>query len=158
VLNILVVLLIILAPTVPYLIILFGLMAAAGDSRTQELPLLIWPVTLVFMLVLMLIGMLVGGGLYGSALNQLRGGRVSVRDLLSAWDCFPQLLGAAILIAILTVIGAMLCVIPAYIVQGVFFFTIPLIIDRKLSVIEAMQTSFELTKKNLLMFTLFAFV
>src|SRR5215831_849900 len=64
VLNILVVLLIILAPTVPYLIILFGLMAAAGDSRTQELPLLIWPVTLVFMLVLMLIGMLVGGGLY----------------------------------------------------------------------------------------------
>src|SRR5215470_14617188 len=70
VVNMLVVLLIILAPTVPYLIILFGLIAAAGDTHTQELPLLIWPLTMVFMLVLLLIGMLVGGGLYGSALNQ----------------------------------------------------------------------------------------
>jgi ribosomal protein L40E len=158
VVNILVVLLVLLAPTVPYLIIFFGLMAAAADSRTAELPLLIWPLTFVFALVVSFVAMVMAGGLYTSALNQLRGGRVSPRDLLSAWDSFPQLLGAAILMAILTMIGAMLCIIPAYIVHGALFFTIPLILDRKLGVIEAMQTSFELTKKNILMFTLFAFV
>jgi uncharacterized membrane protein len=156
--TILVVLLILLAPIVPYLVILFGVTATAANSNAPEVPLLIWPVTLVFVFVMMFAGMLLTGGLYGCALNQLRGGRVSPRDLLSAWDSFPQLLGAAILMAILTMIGAMLCIIPAYIVHGALFFTIPLILDRKLGVIEAMQTSFELTKKNILMFTLFAFV
>jgi uncharacterized membrane protein len=158
VMTMLVVSLIVLAPIVPCLVIFFGVMATAANSNAPEVAVLIWPVTLVFVFVMMFVGMLLTGGLYGCALNQLRGGRVSPRDLLSAWGSFPQLLGAAILTSILTTIGLMLCIIPFYIVLGALFFTTPLILDRKLGVIEAMRTSFELTKKNILMFTLFAFV
>jgi uncharacterized paraquat-inducible protein A len=59
---------------------------------------------------------------------------------------------------VLAAIGAMLCVIPAFIVAGLFFFTLPLIVERDLGVFEAMRASSDVTKRNLLMFTLFAFV
>ena len=135
VLNILVVLLAILAPTIPFLVIFFGLIAATGNSASGEMPLLFWPLTFIYALVVSVVAMVLAGGLYSSALNQLRGGQVSPRDLLSAWDTFPQLLLAAILISILASIGTMLCIIPGLLVQGLFFFTIPLIIDRRLSAV-----------------------
>src|SRR5215470_89036 len=84
VLSILVVLLAILAPTVPFLVLLFGLMAAAGNSGSGEVSLMVWPLTFIYVLVVAVIGMVMAGGLYASALNQLRGGRVSPKDLLSA--------------------------------------------------------------------------
>jgi uncharacterized membrane protein len=98
------------------------------------------------------------GGMHKSALKQLRGGKVELRDLFSGGSTYFPILLASILGAILTVIGLMLCFLPALIVAGCLFFTVPLIIERKLGAIAAMQASYELTKKNLLMFTLFAFV
>src|SRR5260370_39160273 len=70
VVNILVVLLAIMAPSIPFFIILFGLIVAARNSQTPELPLLIWPVTFIFVIVVGVIGMLLAGGLYSSAMNQ----------------------------------------------------------------------------------------
>lgn len=97
-------------------------------------------------------------GMHRSALKQLRGGRVELRDLFSGGDVYFRMLGSMLLGALLTMIGAMLCFFPAYIVAGMIFFTAPLIVDRKLGVVQAMQTSYELAKRNWLMFTLFAFV
>ena len=98
------------------------------------------------------------GGAYRAAFKQLRGGRIQFRDLFSAKDCYWRLLGATLVHLLLAFIGAMLCVIPAFIVAGLFFFTLPLIVDRNLGVFEAMRASREVTQPNLLMFTLFAFV
>ena len=63
-----------------------------------------------------------------------------------------------LIIAILSMIGALICILPAFIVQGLCFFAIPLAVDKKLGPIADIQTSIEATKKDWLMYTLFAFV
>jgi uncharacterized membrane protein len=73
-------------------------------------------------------------------------------------DRFVPVVVAQLCIGALTMVGALFCIIPAFIVAGLFYFTIPLIIHRNLGVMEAMRTSIELTKQNILMFTLFALV
>jgi uncharacterized membrane protein len=98
------------------------------------------------------------GGMHKSAMKQLQGGTVELRDLFSGGSTYFPILISSILTTILTMVGMMLCVIPAFIVGGALFFTMPLIVERKLGAIDAMKASYELTKNNLLMFTLFAFV
>lgn len=109
-------------------------------------------------IVLMPLGAFAMGGAYRAAFKQLRGGRVEFRDLFSARDCYWRLLGATLIHFLLAIIGTMLCVIPAFIVAGLFFFTMPLIVERNLGVFDAMRASRDVTRGNLLMFTLFAFV
>lgn len=109
-------------------------------------------------IVLMPLSVFVMGGAYRAAFKQLRGGRVEFRDLFSARDCYWRLLGATLIHFLFAAIGAMLCVIPAFIVSGLFFFTLPLIVERNLGVFEAMRASRDVTQPNLLMFTLLAFV
>lgn len=109
-------------------------------------------------IVLMPLVVLLMGGAYRAAFKQLRGGQVEFRDLFSARDCYWRLLGATFIQGLLGVIGAMLCIIPAFIVGGLLLFTLPLIVERNLGVFEAMRASREVTQRNLLMFILFAFV
>ena len=112
----------------------------------------------LFGLVMLPLSALLTGGMHRAALKQLRGGQVEFSDLFSARDQYLPLLGAMLLTGLLVGIGSLLCSIPGFIVAGLLFFTLPLIIDRKLGVIDAMKASVEMTKPNLLMFTLFAFV
>jgi uncharacterized membrane protein len=109
-------------------------------------------------IVLLPLSVLLMGGAYRAAFKQLRGGLVEFRDLFSARNCYWRLLGAMFIHGALTAIGAMLCIIPAFIVSGLLFFTMPLIVERNLGVFEAMRASRDVTQPNLLMFTLFAFV
>jgi hypothetical protein len=111
-----------------------------------------------FILVLMPLTVLLMGGAYRAAFKQLRGGQVEFRDLFSARDCYWRLLGATLLQSVLITLGTLLCIIPGFIVAGMLFFTIPLIIDRNLSIADAIRASRELTQRNLFMFILFAFL
>lgn len=110
------------------------------------------------MIVLLPLTVLLMGGAYRAAFKQLRGGSIEFRDLFSARDCYWRLLGATLIHSVLGFIGALLCIIPGLIVAGLLFFTAPLIVEQDLGVFEAMRASSELAKRNLLMFTLFAFV
>ena len=112
----------------------------------------------LLMLVMLPLSALLTGSMYKAAFKQLRGGKVEFSDLFSARDRYLPLLGGILLHALLIGIGSMLCVIPGLIVAGLLIFTVPLIIDRKLGVIEAMRVSSEMTRPNLLTFTLFAFL
>jgi len=94
----------------------------------------------------------------GDGSEQLRGGRLEFKDLFSGGDCFFRVLGATIVVGLLVMVATMLCIIPGFIVSGLLFFTVPLIVERRMGVFEAMGASYEATKPNLLMFTLFAFV
>jgi uncharacterized membrane protein len=109
-----------------------------------------------FIIVLIPVTVLMMGGAYRAAFKQLRGGRVEFRDLFSARDCYWRLLGATLLHSVLIMIGAMLCIIPAFVVAGLLFFTLPLIVERNMGVFEAMRASRDLVQRKLLMFILFA--
>lgn len=112
----------------------------------------------VVMFLTMFVAAFFSGGMHKSAFKQLQGGKIELRDLFSGGSTYFPILIATFLTAILTMIGAFLCIVPAFFVAGALFFTMPLIVERKLGAIDAMKASYELTKNNLLMFTLFAFV
>jgi hypothetical protein len=120
------------------------------------------PVFAAFMLVVMALIILASiyfwGGLWRTATKQLRGEEVSVSDLFYSGPVFLQLLGASIPLGILYIIGALLCFFPAFLVLGLFHFTFPLIVDRRMSVGSAISASFNATKGHWFMFSLFALV
>jgi hypothetical protein len=146
-----------------YLMMIATMMTQQGTRRAQpQMPLMTLIIfyggLIAMIIVLMPLTVLLLGGAYRAAFKQLRGGRVEFRDLFSARDCYWRLLGATLLHSLLVFIGSMLCVIPGFIVLGLFVFTLPLIVERNLGVFEAMRASRDVTQRNLLMFTLFAFV
>jgi hypothetical protein len=112
----------------------------------------------IFLIVLITlpISVLLIGGMYRAAFKQLRGGRVQFSDLFSTRDCYWKLLGATILHGLLITVASFFCVIPGWIVGGLLFFAVPLVVERNLGPVEALQLSVEVTKKNWVMFTLFA--
>lgn len=150
--------LIMLIPIVPFYVLMFAVGFATSRQESSTMPAALFAVYPIFILIIMLLTSFLMGGAYRSAFKQLRGERFQLRDLFSGGDCWGRTLGATLLISILASIGALLCIIPAFIVGGLFFFTIPLIVERNLSVTDAMRASYEVTRQNLLMFTLFAFV
>lgn len=159
VVHMLVFVLIIVIPLIPiYAMIIAGSMAASSmESPEAPSALMFLLMLIIFPLILALSAFLLAGT-YKSAMKQLRGEPFSVGDLFSGGDCFLRVLGVVLLIAILGSIGAMLCIIPAFIVQGLCFFAIPLVVERGMGPVAAIQASIEATKKDWLMFTVFAFV
>ncbi len=146
-------------PVVPfYLVLVTSQLAAAEGGAPPEMPPLFLPLMLIIVVVSLFGGAFFWSGLYKTAFKQLRGEAVSIGDLFSGGDIFLRVLGAFFAIGILAMLGAILCIFPAFIVAGLVWFTIPLIVDRNLSIGEALTTSYEMTKGNWFMFTLFAFV
>jgi hypothetical protein len=115
-------------------------------------------------------------GLYRTAIKQARGQAITLSDLFSGRDCFLSVVGYQILIfiAFLSLYSIFylpallmpgiepLSILAAYLVyllfNGLMFFALPLIVDRRASVLGAMKKSFELTRANLIMYTIFLLV
>jgi hypothetical protein len=149
-----------------YLVIylpLFGIIMAMAPSIPQdgEIPtapafpvgiFLLFPV--IFLAIICVMSWLTGG-LYNTAFKQVRGERISVGDLFSGGKYFTRILGAALLIGIAAGIGSIL-VIPALIIAGLTFLTVPMIVEGGRGTIDAIKGSIEITKRDWLMFTLFA--
>jgi uncharacterized paraquat-inducible protein A len=144
-------------PAIPFYAVIF-ITIAASQENPQATGALILPLVLVFMLALMLLTAFLFGGTYRTALKQLRGEPISLGDLFSGWDCFGRMLGGLLLVTLLSFAGTLLCFFPAFIVAGLVFFTFPLIVDRGMGPLEAVQASVDVTRGDWLMFTCFAFV
>jgi hypothetical protein len=132
--------------------------AEGRTSEPQEPPPMFVAFVWVAVPLIILASIYFLGGLWRTATKQLRGEEVSVGDLFRGGDHFLPLLGAVIPLGILYFIGAVLCFFPAFIAQGLFHFTIPLIVDRRMSVGSAISASFNATKRHWFMFSLFALV
>lgn len=160
VLMILLMFLMMVIPIIPIYLFMFLLVAAADASGGDAgaLPFFMFPVMGLAGLVILFGTSYLMSGAYRAAFKQLRGEQISVGDLFTGGDVFLRVAGALLLIGILASIGGIFCVLPAFLVAGLLYFTVPLIIERNMGVIEAMQASFERTKGNWLMFTLFALV
>jgi uncharacterized membrane protein len=156
--HMLVFFLIMVIPVIPMYGAIIAVILATEGQPDQALPALMIPLYLIICLIIFFGSAYLMGGAYRSAFKQLRGERIKLRDLFSGGDCWLRVLGAMLLVGILTTIGFLLFIIPGFIVAGMFFFTLPLIVERDLGVIEAMRASYEVTRHSLLMFTLFALV
>ncbi len=147
-----------LVPILPVYLLLFGLsMANANDPEAVMSPLL----PLLGMaggLITFGLAAFMLGGVYRTAFKEIRGEPISIRDLFSGADLVLSILGAMVLIGLCIAVGTMLCVVPGFLAMGLLFFTLPLIVERRMGVIDAMKLSFETTRPNMWMFMLFAFV
>lgn len=149
-------------PIVPlYLLMLgvaFSTMPVPGSDAPPDFPVAVLALYPVFYLIIILMASWLGSGMYRTAFKQLRGEKISVGDLFSGGPYFLRFLGASVLMGIITMAGSLLCIIPGFIAMGMLFFTIPLIVEGNMSAIDAIKKSFETTKQDWLMFTLFTLV
>jgi uncharacterized membrane protein len=159
VIHMLVFVLVILALVAPiYIIAIAGSLTASATEMPEAPPAIFFVAMFILYPLILLAAAFMAAGTYKAAMKQLRGEPTSVGDLFSGGDCFLRVLGAIFLVAIFSALGGIFCIIPGLIVQGLCFFTIPLVVERGLGPVQAIQASIEATKKDWLMFTLFAFV
>ena len=141
-------------------LVLVGSLAATQGSPDAAFGAigLIVIVELGAVLVLWLVVAFFSAGMHRAALKQLRGEKVQVSDLFSGGHYFLRVAGASFLIGVLTLVGFLMCFIPALLVGGVFFFTVFIIVDRDCGVIEAMRASYDRCRESVWWFTLFALI
>ncbi len=157
-----------LVPSIAVMFAFFSMAFASAASQAgpygRSAPAFPFPFFIVFVVTMLSLVVLVPlsayfkGGMYKSAFKQLRGGQLEFRDLLSAGDCLLPLVGETILVGLVVFIGSLFCIIPGLVAAGLLMFAAPLTVERKMGVIEAMRESYEMTKQNILIFTLFALI
>jgi membrane-anchored glycerophosphoryl diester phosphodiesterase (GDPDase) len=166
----------IVAP-IAFILIPMGIFASNDDPgaalATAGFALLLIPVVVI---VALLVGAYFSSGMYRAAIRQAQGEAISVGDLFSGGDSFLRVLGLLLLLGIvqfvigivfslpgmivefLEPLGSAAARIPSIIIAGFIFFAIPLIVDRKAGVFEAIGASIDATKSQWWMFAIFAFV
>lgn len=158
VLNALVLSLVTIVPGVAIYILLFVVTPASTGSGGAGLGIVMLALIFLGAILILLLSTYIHAGMYHTAFKQLRGEPISTSDLFAGGDRWLPLLGASFLIGVLVVIGTLLCVIPGFIVAGALYFALPLVVERRLSPGEAIQTSRDATRGDLFMFVLFALV
>jgi uncharacterized membrane protein len=102
----------------------------------------------VFSLLGALVSLLIQAAVVRGALDITKGERIEVSTFLST-DNLGQIVLAAILLAIGTTIGIILCVIPGLIFIFYSQFTYQFIIDKGMPAFDAIKASFDLVNRNL---------
>jgi uncharacterized membrane protein len=129
-------------------------------------------VALHFTLGLLLTGMIpfVGGilaqipgqillvGLLRMAFKQIRGGKIEIADLFAFSDIVVPAAVATVLTSLGIMAGTLLCIVPGLVLAALWLFTFPLVADGRPDGIEAMRTSFNTLKDELLMALVFLLV
>jgi len=156
VLMILVMYLIVFAVYLPFIGVIGMMAPSPEDGEIPVFPIGIFALYPVIFLVILGAMSWLLGGIYHAAFKQLRGEQISVGDLLSGGQYFGRILGALLLIAIGANIGSVFCLIPGLIVYGLTFLTYPMIVEGGKGTIDAIKASIEVTKRDWIMFTIFA--
>lgn len=104
-------------------------------------------VSLLGYVVALVVGAAIQSAYYGGMLDIANGEQVSIGSFFR-----PRHVGrviiAGLIVGLLTSIGLMLCVIPGIAVAIFLMFTVIALLDRNLSPIDAIKTSFETVKNN----------
>ena len=110
--------------------------------------------SLQFVVFTMVSGFFVGG-MIRMASSQLRGSVPRFEDLFSVTDVWFDLLLVGLLYGAAAALGSVLCVIPGFIVFGVFMLAIPLVVESRMPATGALLRSWEVLKSQWLTATLF---
>jgi hypothetical protein len=98
------------------------------------------------------------GGMVRMAGRQIRGGAPRLEDLFSITDCWFDLVLVSFLIGIATSIGLAACVLPGFIVSGLFMLAIPLVAEGRLPATGALIQSYHSLKSQWLTAAVFHWV
>jgi uncharacterized membrane protein len=132
---------------------------SAGWALVKQ-DLFLWViVTLIFLIICSAVPLILQGalmaGLHYAAMKRLLGQPIEFGDMFKGFNFFLSTLLAILLIAIFTFLGALACIIPAFVVSAMYLFTYLFIIDRKMDFWPAMQASHEIVKKDYFGYTMF---
>ncbi len=97
-------------------------------------------------------------GLFGMGLKQLRGEPISPSDLFNYNGQGQQAILAALMVAALTTVGQWFCYLPGLILGGLLMFSIPIVLDQKISAVDALKLSIEKLRSQMWMATIAYFV
>jgi len=158
VLNILVFLAAMFLPVGLIMVASFASLPLLNERINPAALLVVGALTLLLLLFTAAVMSFLAAGLYRSAFKQLHGGQVELGDLFSGTDVFVQMFAVNLIIMGASLVGLFLCILPAFLVAGLCFFAAPLVAIRRMGPVEAIKTSVETTKRDLLPFTLFAMV
>lgn len=93
-------------------------------------------------------------GMLRSAIKQLRGQEISVRDLFSGirygWGYF--------VVSFCGGIGVLACGFGLFLIHGLLFLSLPLMLDKGYSTMQAVSASWDTCKQNFWLYVLYAFV
>jgi uncharacterized membrane protein len=103
--------------------------------------------SLVFNIAAAVVGILIGAAVVRGALDAVDGQQVSVGGMFQRWDV-AQVLIAALLVGIAQVVGFALFVLPGIAVVFFAWFTNYFIVDRRLSAIDGIKSSFRFVADN----------
>lgn len=112
----------------------------------------------LFMFFGMFVSMYFQIGFWKAAIKAARGGTPALSDLKGNGHLYMRVLGATIVVQLLVMLGVFACYIGAFVVMGWYLFVMPILIDKDLSIGEAMRQSKEMTAGQMLLYILFAFV
>lgn len=93
-------------------------------------------------------------GMIRTGIKQIRGEAIAPGDIFSATDVF---VGAAVVI-IATAAGFIACGIGVLVTSTLFFFALPLLVDKRVSFGDALSKSMEVTKQNFWFFLVYMIV
>lgn len=106
------------------------------------------PLYFILILVGFVLNQFLSAGMFKMAIQNVKTGRAEIGEVFNVGEVIGHVLIAAILTTIVVYVGIILCIIPGIIAALGLAMTIPLIVDQKLSAIEAMGRSWEAMKGN----------
>jgi uncharacterized membrane protein len=83
-------------------------------------------------------------------------GRTDLNDLFAGFGQFIDALLISLLTALFLFAGLCLCIVPVFIVAGLYLFSYLFLVDRRLSFWDAMESSRKIAAQNLIGYTMFA--
>ncbi len=104
-------------------------------------------ISIVGWFVSLIVGAAIQSGYIGGVLDIANGQQVSVGSFFRPRN-IGQVIVAGLIVGVITTIGFFLCIIPGVIASIMLVFTVVALLDRNLSPVDAVKTSFDLSKAN----------
>ena len=95
-------------------------------------------------------------GFHIAIIKKMRTGKLDLNDCFKGFDYLVPALVAALVIGIFVTFGTLACIIPGLILHAMYQFTYLFILDKRLDFWPAMEASFDLVKRDMMGFTMFA--
>ena len=104
-------------------------------------------ISIVGWFVLLIVGAAIQSGFLSGVLDIANGQQVSVGSFFRPRN-IGQVVIAGLIVGVITTIGLFLCVIPGLLASIMLMFTVVALLDRNLSAVDAVKTSFDTSKAN----------